>query len=463
MGAQAENLVVLLCDQLQRDVLDVYGGRVPTRAWSTLAGQGAVCERFYCATPLCMPTRPSMMTGRWAHSHGALCFGEGYDTVRAGVPFLPDLLQDAGFAVGYEGIWHCKREAADDRRDAYEHFRETGFPYGPYAEACECQGHDPGLSRAAVNTPTDDGRTDWSFSIPVPRRWDSPLDEHPDMQTARHMADFIRAHAGTQPFAAWASIGAPHPPLLVPEPFYSMFDPDSFEAPPGFGEQASPLPRNVREDAPGYQAVLGWSHEQWAIAAAGYHGYAAFADHCLEVVLAALRETGQMERTLVVATADHGEMLGAHNLYQKGVLYDRACRLPAVFCGPGVTVGRYPQLMSHVDLMPTVLEAFGLTRPEGVQGTSQVDVLRSPGAAGPAYQFVEFNGYIRGGIRTRAAISEEWKYIWAEGDLEMLFHLPVDPDERQNLAMDPGVAGILAAHRAALRDWCERTGDICAP
>ncbi|MCK5804754.1 MAG: sulfatase-like hydrolase/transferase, partial [Lentisphaeria bacterium] len=288
-------------------------------------------------------------------------------------------------------------------------------------------------------------------------------EEHPDMQTALHIADFIRSHAGRKPFAAWASIGAPHPPILVPEPFYSMFDPASFEAPPGFGETGEDLPRNVTEDAPGYQAVRGWTREQWARAMAGYYGYAAFADHCLDVVMEALRETGALERTLVVATGDHGEMLGAHNLYQKGVLYDRACRLAAVFSGPGVAPGARPQLMSHVDLMPTILDVFGIEAPAGVQGTSLREILRTPQTAGPAVHFVEFNGYIQGGIHTRAAVSEHWKYIWSEGDSELLFHLSDDPEECCNRAGDPTCRDVLEAHREALQTWCERTGDFCQP
>ena len=71
--ATRPNLLVLICDQLQAGCLDMYGGPVETEGWKTLSQEAAVFDRFYCASPLCMPTRPSMMTGRWPESGLVVC------------------------------------------------------------------------------------------------------------------------------------------------------------------------------------------------------------------------------------------------------------------------------------------------------------------------------------------------------------------------------------------------------
>ena len=116
-GSGSKNLVVILCDQLQRQTLGAYGGRIPTPRLDRLAERSAVFQEFYCATPLCVPTRPSMMTGRWPHAHGATTFGPGYETINAGEQLLTDVLMDYGYHVGYEGIWHVNRRDVDQLFD----------------------------------------------------------------------------------------------------------------------------------------------------------------------------------------------------------------------------------------------------------------------------------------------------------------------------------------------------------
>ncbi len=455
------NLLVLLCDQLQRDVTGPYAGQVVTPTWERLAGESAVFDRFYCATPLCVPTRPSMMTGRWPHAHGSTSFGEGYATMNPGEELLIDRLHDAGWRVGYEGIWHINRAPGEDRSDEYAHFNSSGFPYAAHEAAMAEQGIPAGSQRGTVRTPTDDGHHDWSFSIPVPAAWTGPVEEHPDMLRARAIADFILDTPDTERFAAWCSLGAPHPPLLVPEPWLSLFDPAEIEPPPGFDADPQELPVPVAE-APGRQAVRGWSWEQWARGIAAYLGFVAFADACHGVVLDALERSGRGRDTIVVMTCDHGEMLGALGLYQKGVLYDRACRLPLLMRGPGITPGWRTQLASHVDLAPTILDLLGLAPLERAQGQSLAPVLADPQAPGREFTFVEMNGHVRGGYHLRAVVSERYKYIHyhEQTDTDQLFDLAVDHDELTNLMEDSMHAQIRAQMQAALSEWAARTADF---
>ena len=454
------NLLVLLCDQLQRDLIGPYAGPAITPTWERLAGESAVFDRCYCATPLCVPTRPSMMTGRWPHAHGATSFGEGYDTMRPGEELLIDRLHDAGWRVGYEGIWHINRAPGEDRGGEYAHFRPSGFPYDAHQAAMAAQGIEAGSQRGAVRTPTDEGEHDWRLSIPVPAAWTGPVEQHPDMLRARAIADFMLDTPDGQPFAAWCSLAAPHPPLLVPEPWLSMFDPADIEPPPGFDADPRGLPAAVGE-APGRQAVRGWTWEQWARGIAAYLGFVAFADACHGVVLDALEASGRGRDTIVVMTCDHGEMLGALGLYQKGVLYDRACRLPLLISGPGITPGWRTQLASHVDLAPTILDLLGPAPLERAQGESLMPILRDPRAPGREFTFIEFNGYVRGGYHLRGAVSERHKYVHYRGqpDRDQLFDLAADPDELTNLAESSTHREVRERLRAALAQWAADTGD----
>lgn len=460
-SSASPNLLVLLCDQLQRDAIEPYAGPAFAPTWNRLAGESAVFDRFYCATPLCVPTRPSMMTGRWPHAHGSTSFGEGHAQMKPGQQLLTERLHDAGWRVGYEGVWHIIRPEEDDRTEDYAHFEPSGFPYEEHEEMMARQGLEAGSQRGDVRTRTDEGWHEWNFSVPVPAEWTRPVEEHPDMMRARAIADFILDTPPEQPFAAWCSLGAPHPPLLVPEPWLSMYDPGEIERPPGFGADVTDLPEAVR-DAPGRQSVEGWTWDDWARGIAAYLGYATFADACHGVVLQALAESGRMDDTYVVMTGDHGEMLGALGLYQKGVPYDRACRLACMVRGPGIRPTYRSQLASHTDLAPTLLDLLGLEPLPDVQGQSLRPILENPRAPGREATFVEFNGYIEGGYHWRAAVTERYKYVYyhEETECEQLFDLAADPDELHNRAGDRALADVRDRLRSMLGEWMQGTGDI---
>jgi arylsulfatase A-like enzyme len=454
-----KNLLVLLCDQQQRNVLDIYGGPVKTTAWRQLADSGVAFDNFYCASPLCVPTRPSMMNGKWPHSHGSICFGEDYFLLNKGENILPSYLHDNSYQVAYDGIWHIKQHESDNRTGEYAYFKERSFSYQEYIDMCEAANLDKAQGYRSVCTPSDKGSWDWDFSVPVPLAWTGPLEEHPDMKIAQGIIDFIRDADREKPFAAWCSIGAPHPPILPPREFFDLYKPEDMIPPPGFGEDMSGMPKTVSQWAPGYQSVKGWNWENWSKAIAAYYAFSAFADYCMQQVLDALEQSGQYENTVVMAAADHGDMLGAHNLYQKGVLYDRAVRLPFVIVNAGNS-GRCSRPSSHVDMTPTILELLELPPMEGVQGTSLLSAVKDLEAIYENKQFIEFNGYINCGIFSRGAVSRNYKYIYHHNDEDMLFDLRKDPNEMINLINDPEYTGIRDEFRKELVAWMRQTKDF---
>ena len=461
--APARNLLVLLCDQQQRNVLGAYGGPAPTPTWDRLAETGVVFDRYYCATPMCVPTRPSMMNGRWPHQHGSLCnAGMAYATLHQGEELLIDRLHDAGYHVGYEGIWHIKRPEQDDRTGEYAHFVSSGFPHDLQGEMLTEQGREPDDQRAPVHNPSDEGEEHRQISVPVPATWTRAIEDHPDMLRARHIADFILNAPPQKPVAAWCSLGGPHPPLLVPEPYMSLFDPAEMEPPPGFGADMSDLPRSVRE-SPGAMGVRGWGWDRWSVAIAAYLGYTAFVDHCFGLVLDALEESGRLDDAIVIASTDHGEMLGAHNIYQKFVMYDRSARVPFVVRAPGIEPGRRAHLTSQTDFAPTVLELLGMPPLARAEGRSLVPILRNVDTPGRQYTFAEYNGWVDGGFKMRAVISDRYKYVYSHNDRDQLFDYVSDPGELNDLIDDPADADIADEMRAALSAWVRETGDFITP
>lgn len=460
---ERQSVLVLLCDQLQRHCLRPYGGPVPVPTFERLAEEGVVFDRYYCATPLCAPTRPSMMNGRWPHAHGALCnSGEGYREIEAGSELLIDRLHDAGYVTAYEGIWHIRRPEEDDRSGEYAHFNRGGFPYDEHGEALEAMGLEAGDQRAQVQNLTDEGVESANISVPVPATWTRPLEQHPDMRRAQQIAQIILDTPPDEPITAWCSLGAPHPPLLVPEPYMSMFDPDDMQPPPGFGRDLSEEPRAVRE-APGALGTAGWEWERWAPAVAAYYGYVAFADHCHGVVMGALKESGRLDDTIVIASADHGEMLGAHGIYQKMVMYERAINVPMIMRVPGIEPGRRGHLTSQTDLAPTVLDLLHMPPLDEAQGQSMAPILRDAGAGWRDHTFSEYNGWYGGGHRMRAVIGERYKYVYYHEDDDQLFDLRQDPDELDNVIEDSAHLELVDEMRSELVGWMMDTDDDIRP
>jgi arylsulfatase A-like enzyme len=323
-------------------------------------------------------------------------------------------------------------------------------------------GLDADAQRAEVHNPTDEEVEPATISVPVPATWTRPLHEHPDMQRALRIADFILDAPADEPIAVWSSLGAPHPPLLVPEPFMSMFDPAEMEPPPGFGRDLSETPRDVRE-APGALGTAGWDWERWAPAVAAYYGYVAFADHCHGIVVGALEETDRLDDTIVVASADHGEMLGAHGIYQKMVMFERLINIPMVMRVPGLDPGRREHLTSQTDLAPTILDLLAMPPLERAQGRSMAPILRDPQAEWRESTFAEYNGWMSGGFKMRAVMEDRYKYVYHHEDDDELYDLRRDPDELNNLIAQPRSLELIDEMRSRLVGWMRDTDDFLQP
>ncbi|MGH2351008.1 MAG: sulfatase-like hydrolase/transferase, partial [Chloroflexota bacterium] len=191
-------------------------------------------------------------------------------------------------------------------------------------------------------------------------------------------------------------------------------------------------------------------------AIATYYGMVTFLDEQIGRVLRALEETGQRDRTTVVYTSDHGDMMGEHGLWWKSVMYDGAAAVPMIVAGPGVPAGKVVQTnVSLVDCFPTIVEAAGahLAPEDGdLPGTSLLRLAQEGDR--PRTVFSEYHAiYSTGGIVMLR--TQQYKYVYYVGYPPQLFDLLADPDETRDLAADPAHAETLAACQRELRAICD--------
>ncbi|HTW98610.1 MAG TPA: sulfatase-like hydrolase/transferase, partial [Acidimicrobiales bacterium] len=187
-----------------------------------------------------------------------------------------------------------------------------------------------------------------------------------------------------------------------------------------------------------------------------YYAMGKFLDVQVGRVLAELKRSGLDDRTLVIYTSDHGEMLGDHGLWTKCCFYDGSVAIPLIVAGPGVPVGRASRLSSLVDVFPTVLEWFGIDRvaDDGISAPG-LSLLSAEDAAGARkFVFAEYHatGFENAGYMIR---SDRYKYVEYVDGPPQLFDLVADPRELHDLATSEQHHGVLDAHAATLRSVCD--------
>lgn len=426
------NILFICTDQQSGRALGAAGNEwVQTPNMDRLAARGVRFTDAYCSAPVCGPSRACLLTGRMSHDHGVLVNGQ---SLREGVDNVGQLLQQAGYETAWSGRWHLPEPYPT----------QSQSPPGFRALLPDSFAQLPGRQLGAI---TDEPVTDAAI-------------------------DFLRQDHD-QPFCLGVALCNPH------DICYWVMNPDAAEPP----QPHPPLPDNagLNPDEPEFiawcrrrdhyggenTATVDWSRARWRAYLAEYYRLTNLVDAQIGRLLQVLTDTGHERDTFVVFTSDHGEGMGAHGLVVKLMLYEEATAVPLMVCGPGVPEGETrPQLVSGVDILPTLCDIAGVEAPADIAGQSVLPHLHDPARAGRDYivsqLYPEPQDLTLAGRMVR---SRHHKYICFNRGArpEMLFDLSVDPGETLNLAPGPAHRAQLDRHRQLLRHWRATSGDPFAP
>lgn len=502
---RSPNFLIFLTDQHRADHLGCYGNSVVrTPQIDALAASGSRFERTYVANPVCMPNRGAIMTGRMPSVHGAR--GNGVPLPLESVTFA-DVLSDFGYRTALIGKSHLQNmedrppalppsapvttrtsarfpeaKRVDLHDPAYRQELRSSWenpehrlqlPYYGFQDVILCNHHADECfgdylrwlqaehPEVAQRLGREHGTKDPRFV--APQAWHTHLDEfqYPTHYIADQAIQWLTRHANErsdQPFAMMCSFPDPHHPWTPPGRYWDMYDPDRMEVPATATAQAV-HERHVewlkQERASGRAQLesprmfAANEREIREILALTY-GMITNIDDRIGMVMQALRDLGLDDNTVVIFTADHGDLMGDHGIMLKGPLhYQGLVRVPFIWREPG---GGQPavrsDLASSMDLGPTLLRRANVTPPNGVQGVPLFDEAGQPLASGRSGVLIEesqqraYVGFDTP-VQVRTLVTQGHRLsLYHEGDWGELYDLDADPLEQHNLWDDEGARGL---------------------
>ena len=479
---QQPNILLVVSDQHRAGLTKRSGYPLDTSpALDSLAATGVAFDRAYCTAPLCVPSRTSMITGRWPEATHVRSNEMIHDAFYPS--HLYQVAREHGYRTGLAGKNHTFLQPADtDFWRGYE--LATGWmPPNAPAMYHEFEHWMRSLHANIGLAPT-----------PFPVEAQYPY---------RIVSDAIEfmSQSSDQPFLLQVGFSEPHDPEQVPAPYWNMFPPETVPDRCAGPEALKQLGYRAQWEY-GHQEAGFPTEENWRRYKSNYLGMLRLLDDQLARMLAFMQQKDLLRTTIIIYVADHGDYLMDYGLARKGVgMPECLTRIPMVWSGPGIqhSVDGKTPFVSMVDLFPTLCEAIQADIPRGVQGRSLWPLLRgeaypqeefrsiysSVGLGGLYYEASDHVPYfLRDGFRaTPAALAHprasgfdelnkvtlsglekmvrmgDWKLIYDMMGYGQLYHLPTDPCELKNLFGRPEVAARQASLMAELLMWTIRAQD----
>lgn len=439
------NFLFLMSDEHTRRMTGCYGHPiVKTPNIDQLSEVGVRFDNAYINCPICVPSRATFLTGRYVHQTGH--WDNGHPYVGNEAASWGHRLQENGLSLTSIGKLHYRDDADDN-----------------------------GISEKRVSMNVKDGIGDVWGSI----RWkqdakdwmiQNVLDAGPgdsqyirfDTAVADDAVDWITnvAPGKSEPWATLVSFVTPHFPFTVPQEYFDMYPPETVDLPIKWREQD-------RSSHPYWDIVRPWlfpadgdldeSTVRRCISA--YYGLVTFMDHQIGRVLDALEKSGQADRTRIIYSSDHGEMLGGHGLWGKMCMYEDSAAVPFIMAGPDIPKGSVcSSNVSWVDIFPTALDCVGVPLDkddEDLPGVSLLPLAR--GESDP--DRIIFSEYHAAFSATANFMikDDRYKLVYFVGDQYPgeLYDLIEDPTELNDLGQDPQFSDTRNRLERELRKICD--------
>lgn len=438
------NVLLVMADQLAPHFTGTYGHPlVSTPNLDALAERGVRFDAAYCHSPLCAPARFSLMSGRSVSSIGAW---DNAAEFPASVPTMSHHLQAAGYRTVLSGKMHF---VGPDQLHGFEERLTTDIYPADFAWTPDWDAAGERIDKWYHNMDplAEAGQAVTTHQI--------DYDEEVGYIARRKLLDLAREN-DDRPFFLVASFIHPHDPYVARPEFWNRYDHDEIDLPDHV--DLNQLDAHSLRIRTGIQAdTVGFTEAQTRNARHGYYANTSYVDDWLGQLVRTLDETGMADNTVVMFTSDHGDMLGDRGLWYKMSFHERSARVPLVMAGPGVANRSVPNVASHLDLLPTLLD---IATDGGGWADSVPDIDgRSlwPLATGGTDEVSETTGEYMAEMTSHPIFMirrDNLKYIHCDTDPPLLYDVQTDPLERTNLVDDPDCTEVASDFAAEVaRRW----------
>nr|WP_271872738.1 sulfatase [Rubripirellula sp.] len=376
-----------------------------------LAKRSCNFTNAHCDVPVCSPSRVSVMSGVTATKHGSYELGPKYEQLPAlkNVPTMQRYFKDNGYytLAGGKILHHGFSGRLSGDVDRSLGRNRSPRPLKP------------------LNRPANWSRAwDWG-------KYPENDSEMADHQLAKNAAKALHEDF-EKPFFMSVGFFRPHVPLYVPPKWFDLYDANAFMLPTNPKSDLDDLPENFLgindyAAAPTHAEVV--KHKKQRSLTHAYLASISFVDHCVGIIMEALKSSPHADNTLIVLWSDHGFHLGEKQHWAKRTLWEESTRVPLLFAGPGIAAGTScAEAASLIDIYPTLVDLCNLPKNSHLDGISLVPQLRDPGT--PREHPAITSSYAGNhSIRNR-----DWRLVVYEDGAEELYDHRNDPDEFHNLA-----------------------------
>ena len=461
--AKRQNILLLLTDQWPATHFGHRGAPIATPSIDALVSSGTLFENAFTSCPLCSPARGTLLTGLRPWRNGMVDnYGVGYSLQRpldAAFRTWLEVGADAGYRVGYFGKWHLGPDGPR-RRGATESSPAIDSRQRPFDEKL---GHSYASVAARY---AEERRRLVSGNPPFYGELAGGREQTHAFRLVEEVHGFLERHVhgdDSKPFLLTASFTGPHFPHYLPAAHAHRYRPEEVS-----------LPRSLHDDfagKPWFHRVPWWpsmdtsafDEAEWRRAIAYTRGHMTMVDEAIGCVLDLLAQYGRDQDTAVLFAADHGDMCGEHNRFDKAAyFYEEVLRIPLCIRLPGAVPAVNAAPVSFIDLGTTLFHLLGEQEHGATTdgrdlmplvGTDQVP----SGWDDAAYaSYHRYNGI---SFECRCVRTASHKYVWNPQDVDELYDLERDPAELVNLIDRHDCTAVRGELAARLRSWLQDAGD----
>ncbi|MDP7743381.1 MAG: sulfatase-like hydrolase/transferase [Lentisphaeria bacterium] len=446
------NVLHIITDSQRFDTIGALGNPIiRTPALDRLVHQGTAFTSAYTPAPICVAARSCMLNGQYMPHTG--CYDNSYPTLPPGSRGFVDCLTAAGYRTHAVGKCHFTPDMQALNGFQTRDRQEETVPHP------EEDDYVPWLLANGYSHITDPhgcrGET-----MSMPQNAQMPASHHPTNWVGDRAVAFIEDADAGQPFYLYTSFIHPHPPWTPPAPWHKLYRPQFMplpSVPPNFEELWTWVNRDERRATFKDQGV------DWQLmraVRAYYYGCISFVDFQVGRMLETLERRGQLDNTLVLFMADHGDMLGDLLTFHLGSMHEGAAHIPLLARLPGTFEAgrRCDHPASLVDIAPTILNRTGAGTMPGMDGIDLGGL--ATGQIERNEVFIQFQHTERG---IYAVVNDRWKYAYSAGDDKaFLFDRRQDPQETNNVADMPMTNAIQEEMKAVLLRQLNECGETTA-